>query len=285
MVVRPHILAMAGLAALVFGWLFATRFLWVVVPLVVADWFVVNLLNRVVDLDEDARNDVPGTALMARYRVVATAGTALFGLAVLGAGHLVLPEATGLRVVFHAIGAAYNYKVIPWPGGRTRFKEMYLLKNASSTGLFIISVILVPLMASGHAGEAVAWSRAAWLVAFFFPLEMTYEVLFDLRDVKGDAEVGVPTLPVVHGVRGAYLFCAAALCLSALVPLVGYAVGPLRVREAVLAAGAVQQGVALWLVHRRGATGPRVVNVTYMGAAQLASYCLWVGAGLPVFDA
>jgi 4-hydroxybenzoate polyprenyltransferase len=282
MLVRPHILAMASLAALVFGWLFSGRFLPVLPALVAADWFVVNLLNRAVDINEDARNGVPGTVFLRRHGQAVSVATALFGVVVLGVGHLALPSVTPLRLVFHAIGVAYNYRVLPWPGGRTRFKEIYALKNLSSGILFVISVILVPLV--GTDGDALAVQRAAWLGAFFLPLELTYEVLFDLRDVEGDKQEGVPTFPVIHGEGWAYGLCTALLAVSAVVPLVGYAVGPLRVRDAVLAAGALQQAAALAYVWRRGASGTRVVNVTYMGAAQLASFWIWVAAGLPVFD-
>ncbi|MBI5496875.1 MAG: UbiA family prenyltransferase [Deltaproteobacteria bacterium] len=285
MVTRPHILAIAGFASLVFGWLFDGAFHPLFPALVAADWFVVNLLNRVVDLPEDARNGVPGTAFLARHGTAVTVATCAFFAAVLAVGHLLLPAATPLRVAFHVIGFAYNYRVIPWPGGRTRFKQMYALKNTSSALLFVLSVILLPLYGSGHAEDALAWERAGWLIAFFFPLELTYEVLYDLRDVDGDRAERIPTFPVVHGERWAYAVCFLAVTWSMLVPVVGHLAGPLRLREAVLAAGALQQFMVFLWIRRVGPTGPRVVNVTYLGASQLASYCAWVAVGLPVFDA
>ena len=129
----------------------------------------------------------------------------------------------------------------------------------------------------------MAWSRALWLAVFFFPLELTYEVLYDLRDIKGDALEKVPTFPVIHGEAWSYRFCFTAIGISVVTPLLGYAVGPLRIREAVLCAGALQQALVFAYVRRHGATGPRVVNVTWLGAAQLASYCVWIAVGLPVF--
>ncbi|MEW5852120.1 MAG: UbiA family prenyltransferase [Myxococcota bacterium] len=285
MVVRPHILAMASLASLVFGWLFMERFHPVIPFLVAGDWFVVNLLNRVVDLKEDARNGVPGTAFLSAHMVAVTVATALFWAAVMLAGHLLLPEATPVRLVFHAIGLAYNYKVIPWKGGLTRFKEMYALKNVSSAVLFVLSVILMPLLASGHTSDPVVLTRAALFVLFFFPLELTYEVLFDLRDIDGDKVEGIPTFPVVHGEAWAYRFCFLAIAVSFLTPLLGYFLGPLRIRDAALFAGAVQQALVFQHVRRVGPTGPRVVNVTWLGAAQLASFCIYVALGFPVFDA
>ncbi len=285
MVVRPHILSIAAAACLVFGWLFDGTFHWGFALLAAADWFVVNLLNRVVDLPEDARNGVPGTAFLSRHGTLVTWGTFGFLGLVMFLGHLAVPEVTLLRALFHAIGLAYNYRLIPWPGGRTRFKEMYALKNTSSGALFVLSVILLPLFGSGAVNDPVMVQRAVWLTVFFFPLELTYEVLYDLRDVDGDREEHIPTFPVVHGARWAYLFCAAAIAVSMVTPLLGYVVGPLRIREMVLFMGALQQALVFLYVRRTGPTGKRVVNVTYLGAGQLASYVAWVLLGLPVFDA
>ena len=284
MVVRPHILAIAGMASLVFGWIFSGSFHPIFPVLVACDWFVVNLLNRAVDLPEDARNGVPGTAFLARHGGAVTAGSFAFLVAILALGHAWLPSATGLRFAFHALGLAYNYRLVPWPGGRTRFKEMYALKNTSSAMLFVLSVILLPLFATGAVEDPVMVRRAAWLAVFFFPLELTYEVLFDLRDVDGDRAEHIPTFPVVHGEAWAWRFCHAAIAVSFVAPLLGWALGPLRVRDAVLCIGAVQQFAVFVHARRRGPTGARVVNITWLGAAQLASYCLWIAAGLPVFD-
>lgn len=285
MVVRPHILAMACLTSVVFGWLFSNTFMWGVAALVAADWFVVNLLNRVVDLAEDAHNGVPGTAFLARHGRVVTAVTFLFLLAAVVGGHVLYPALTPWRCVFHVIGLAYNYKLIPWPGGLTRFKEMYGLKNTSSAALFVISDLVLPLVHSGQAADPLTVQRALMLLWFFFPLELTYEILFDLRDVDGDRRERVPTFPAVHGAARAWRICAALLALSAVAPLVAYLVGVFRIRDAVLALGVVQQALLLRWAWRNGPTGARVVNVTWMGAAQLASYVVWVVAGLPVFDA
>ena len=285
MVVRPHILAIAGMASLVFGWLFSQQFHPLFPLLAAGDWFVVNLLNRAVDLPEDARNGVPGTAFLSRHGGAVTAGSFAFLLGILWLGHLWLPQVTLIRVLFHAVGLAYNYRVIPRRGGRTRFKEMYALKNTSSALLFVLSVILLPLVATGASANPVMVERAAWLTVFFFPLELTYEVLYDLRDVDGDRQENIPTFPVAHGEPWAWRFCHLAIALSFVAPVLGFLVGPLRVRDAVLSIGAIQQALVFLYVRRKGPTGPRVVNVTYLGALQLASYCAWIALGLPVFGA
>ena len=53
------------------------------------------------------------------------------------------------------------------------------------------------------------------LIGFFLPLEITYEILYDLRDVNGDRALEVPTFPVVHGVAWSHRAIDLLLVLSA----------------------------------------------------------------------
>ena len=50
---RLHIVAIAALGTFTFGWLFTGRHLPQLAAITAFDWFLVNLLNRVVDLPED----------------------------------------------------------------------------------------------------------------------------------------------------------------------------------------------------------------------------------------
>ncbi len=58
---RLHILAIAALGTFTFGWLFTGHHPWLLAGVTAFDWFLVNLLNRVVDLAEDAQNALVGT--------------------------------------------------------------------------------------------------------------------------------------------------------------------------------------------------------------------------------
>ncbi|MHB8878294.1 MAG: UbiA family prenyltransferase, partial [Myxococcaceae bacterium] len=194
-------------------------------------------------------------------------------------GWFVFPAATPWRVAFQAIGLAYNYRLIPWPGGRTRFKEMYFLKNFSSGVLFILSTMMVPLSLSG-AHPPIAY--LAVLIGFFLPLELTYEIAYDLRDVKGDLELKVPTFPVVHGVAASRQILRALLGLSAASLLAGAALGVIALKELVLIGGVVQQALYLELRLVKEPTSERCVFVTYLGAGQILSYLVWIAVGLPV---
>lgn len=275
---RLHIIAIATLAALTFGWLMSGRHLWAVMAFGAVDWFVVNLMNRVADLDEDRLNGIPGTEVVAsrgRWLELGCAGLALASLAI---GHLIAPGLTPWRVAFTLIGLAYNYRVIPWPGGRTRFKEMYFWKNTSSAGLFVISTLAYPVVLAG--GEPDPW-LVGTLLAFFFPLEITYEIIYDLRDVQGDAQLRVPTYPVVHGVQASHRIIWVLIGLSALGLLVPAGLGRIGLAEVALIGGPIQQALYFGTRIRHQATAERCIFLTWLGAAQIASYHLWIFAGLP----
>lgn len=280
---RPHIVAIAALGTLVFGWLFTGTWCIALASIVGLDWFLVNLVNRVVDRDEDAVNRVAGTGFAARHRRVLTAGS----LALLAASFVVVqvvePSIWPLRVAYHLLGFAYNFPLIPVRAGRRiRLKRVYLVKNVASATGFLLTVFGYPLLARA-ADVAVEWSTVTTLAAFFFCSELAYEVLYDLRDVAGDRAAGVPTFPVVHGERVGRAIVVGLLGASALSLAVGHAVGVLEWRAFVLIAGpAVQGGAFRRMVRRGGVTERDCVRLTWIGAGLLLAYVGWVVAGLPL---
>lgn len=275
---RLHIIAIASLACLTFGWLFTGQRLWAALVLCALDWFIVNLVNRVADLVEDRANGIAGTDFIAAYGKAFEVACAALLVGSLGAVHFVAPELTGWRVAFHAIGLAYNYKLLPAPGGRTRFKELYFFKNVSSGVLFILSTIAYPLALSGAHVEPL---YVALLIGFFLPLEITYEIIYDLRDLDGDRALKVPTFPVVHGVERAHRILYALLAASAASLALGAALGQFHLKEVVLVGGVLQQGLYFRLKLTRGPTREQAIFITWLGAAQILSYQLWIAVGLP----
>lgn len=275
---RLHILAIATFACLVFGWLLTGHWIVFAAVLCCVDWFIVNLVNRVADLAEDRENGIVGTDLVSSHGRRFEVGCAALMLGSLVAVHVVMPWLTVYRVAFHAIGLAYNYKLLPSFQGRTRFKETYFFKNFSSAVLFILSTMAYPLVMSQAPVNAL---YLGLLVAFFLPLEMTYEIIYDLRDVKGDAALKVPTFPVVHGVRASHRIIDAFLVLSAGALISGFLLGVFRLREVVLIAAPIQQAIYFHWKLKHEPTPERCIFITWLGAAQVVSYVLWVHAGLP----
>ena len=277
-VTRMHIIAIACLAALTFGWLMTGQRLWSAVVFCAIDWFIVNFVNRAVDLAEDRVNGIAGTDMVGRHQRLIEAGCLALMLVSLLLGHLVAPVLTPWRVAFSAIGLAYNYRLIPTHSGRTRFKEMYFSKNFSSGVLFLLSTIAYPaILGAAH----VTPGYLAVLVGFFLPLEITYEIIYDLRDIDGDAALNVPTFPVVHGAATSHRMIDGLLLLSAASLILGAALGTIGLKEFVLIGGVIQQTLYFHLRLKQGCTPERCIFVTWLGAAQIASYHVWILAGLP----
>jgi len=299
MIVRYHIVLVAMTACVTFGWLFTGRYLFAVALLCGVDWFVINLLNRITDLAEDEKNAIPGTA-----RVRGAQG-ALFALCLvvlvstLAVTFVWFPGLLLYRVAVQAIGVAYNYRVVPtpawlrWPrpgeaaptGFRfSRFKEMYFFKNFGSAVLFVLTCFAYPLAAVPEA-RSTSFVTVATLVLFFVPYELTFEILYDLRDVDGDTAEGVPTYPVVHGARASTQIIDALLGAAAVVLIIGFFTRHLGVRELLMLVAPLAQLVFYRPRVKRGLTTPDCIWLTHLGTAQLVLFLvgtsIWTRAGLP----
>ena len=278
---RLHIVAIAALGTFTFGWLFTDSYPFLLAEVCALDWFVVNLLNRVVDLAEDRKNRIVGTGFVDRHRRPLTA----LGFGLLGASlvlvHLVVPAITPFRLGYHALGLTYNWPLLP---GRRRIKQLYFFKNTASAVGFMLTVFCYPLAAAGWgAGLApgVSWATVAVTAAFFFLFELSYEVIYDLRDLPGDAAEGVRTYPVVHGERGAVRIIDALIGGSVAIIAAGYALGVVPWRVFIMVVAPVVQHVLYKRFLRRGITSADCVGITWLGAGLLLAYHLWVVAGLP----
>ncbi|MFM7204560.1 MAG: UbiA family prenyltransferase [Myxococcota bacterium] len=278
---RFHIILIAACASLTFSWVFSGQHLYGIPLIVAVDWFLVNLLNRVVDLAEDQTNGVVGTSFVAQHARGLTwlcLGVMFLSFPVVQAFYPMLMET---RLLFHLIGLGYNYRFIPSFKGLTRFKELYFFKNFASGVLFILSGIVYPVMAAG-VWEQVPSGKLWLLMGFFLAMDLTYEILYDLRDLPGDRAEGVPTFPVVHGEKVARAIVVALLGLAAALLLGGYAAHSLAFQEVIMVAAVIQQGLFVALKVPKGLKQTDCVFITYLGAAQLLSYNVWIWLGLPL---
>jgi len=283
-IARYHIMLVAMAATVVFGWIATGDRPWAVTLVVTVDWFLINLMNRITDIDEDLRNGIPGTERVARRKGALTVFSVALMLSSFAVTHAVWPALTPFRVLVQAIGVAYNYRVVPTPKGLSRFKEMYFFKNFGSSVLFVLTCFVYPLAASGWA-RIVPWSTVVALALFFVPFELTYEILYDMRDLEGDRAEGVPTYPVVHGVDAARRIIDGLLVASAAVLLVAFFARVVGVRELLMAAAPIVQVAFYRPRYRRGLTSRDCIVLTHLGTAQLALFiagtALWSRAGLP----
>ena len=265
------------LAALVFGWLFDGAFHAGPPLLVGLDWFLLNLWNRLADIPEDRRNGVAGAGFAAAHRVALGWGALAAYVISLPLSALYGWPLAAFRLLFQAGGYAYSFRPTRLP----RLKEVYLVKNFVSGVLFLISVFGYPLLANGSA-RSPSFLEVAWLMAFFLPLEITYELLYDLRDVSGDRAEGIKTVAVVKGEQGTRRLIGWLLAASAAALVVGFATRALAFAELVMVAAPLQQWILVRGPLRQGVTQRGAVFATWLGASQLASFAVWVAAGLPL---
>jgi len=275
---RLHIVAIAALGCFTFGWLFTGHYPWLVTAICALDWFLVNLLNRVVDLAEDTTNNITGTDFVARHRrAILFGGFALLGFSLVVAtpfAPMVLP----FRIAYHLLGFAYNWRLF---GGR-RLKQLYFWKNSASAMGFMLTVFCYPLAwARAQLWYGIGWGTVAATAAYFFLFELSYEIIYDLRDAPGDAEAGVRTYPVVHGAATAARLID-ALCIASLVILAAaYLAHVVPWRIAILGVGPLLQIFIYKRFVKRGITSRDCINLTWIGAGLLLAYHGWVLAGLP----
>jgi 4-hydroxybenzoate polyprenyltransferase len=286
-ITRFHILLIGAVAAIVFGWLMTGRYLWAAGGLAGLDWFLIILMNRVTDIDEDRQNGIRGTERVARRRTAITLGSFALLVGSIAATHLVWPSVTPWRIAVQAIGLAYNYRLVPTPRGWSRFKEIYFFKNFGSSVLFVLTCFVYPLAIAADDGVArtLAAAPIVALVLFFIPFELTYEILYDLRDLEGDRALGVPTYPVVHGPRRARQIIDALLAGASAVLLAAVLAGWLGLRELLMLVAPAVQLVLYRRWWARGLTPRDCIVLTHVGTAQLALFlvgtAVWQAAGLP----
>jgi 4-hydroxybenzoate polyprenyltransferase len=278
---RLHIVAIGALGALTFGWVFFGVRMPLVCGVAALDWFLVNLLNRVVDVPEDRANGIVGTDFVARNR----RALVIFGFALLGASlaivQLAAPMLTPFRIAFHALGFAYNWPLLP---GRRRIKQLYFWKNTASACGFVLTVFAYPLAIGRSLGMTPRESTLGIVltVAFFVLFELSYEVLYDLRDAPGDRAAGVATYPVVHGEQIAMRIVDGLVLVSIAIAIGGYALGAIPWRVVAMVAAPLFQVVYYKRITRhRVISAKDCIRLTWIGAAMLALYNTWAAVGLP----
>jgi 4-hydroxybenzoate polyprenyltransferase len=278
---RFHIVAIAALGTLTMGWLFTGQHLYGIAAISALDWFIVNLLNRVVDINEDLQNGIRGTDFVLRKKRALTivGGTLLVGSLIWTA--FALPALTVWRILYHALGLVYNWRLLP---GRHRLKELYFFKNTASAVGFLITVFAYPLAVIPWGDALPAGISPATLVVtatFFFLFELSYEAIYDLRDAPGDAQAGVMSYAVVHGQAFAVRLIDRLLVVSMLILAGGFVLGVVPWRIFVMITAPALQIVFYKRALRRGITSGDCIALTWLGAGLLLVYQVWIALDLP----
>lgn len=272
---RLHIVAIAAMGTLTFSWVFFRLRPWELALICGFDWFIVNLLNRVVDLKEDKKNKIVGTGFVEGNRRSITAlGLLALILSFVGTS-LFLPGLTPWRLAYHFLGLIYNWPLIP---GIKRLKELYFFKNTASACGFLITVFAYPL--ATYSAEVfapgVTVETVIWAISFFFLFELSYEVIYDLRDQEGDRLAKAKTYPVVHGEKIALRIVDGLIAASMLAMSLGYALGHIPWALFVMIAAPAMQFFIYKRCHRRGLTAFDCIAITWFGVTLLTVYHIWI---------
>lgn len=275
---RLHIVLIAALGTLTYGWLMTGRQVLDLALLAGLDWLILDLGNKLSDLPEDEINSPAEAALVrAHARLIATSLIVLFAGSLAWTG-LSRPRLVPARLLFQAGGLCYNFRLLP---GRRRLKQLYLVKNASAACLFLITVVGYPTLAlSGELRVSAAWVAA--MSAFFFFFEMSFEVVYDFKDLAGDRAQGVPTYPALHGERTGRRVFDLFVLLAAAILFGSYLAGIVGFPELIMLLAPAVQAASFEPFRRRGYRARDTVLVTHLGSLQLLVFNLYVLSGLPV---
>ena len=151
--------------------------------------------NKSVDLEEDKINQPEKAAFQLKYgRPLYWAGILAYLLA------LSLALWQGLDLFLATlfpliIGLAYSIKFLPEGFRFRRFKDMPFLKNICIGFTLGFILVIIPVVSEG-----LSLSWPVYLAfAFVFLRLIVNTVNFDVRDMKGDKEADVLTVPVLFG--------------------------------------------------------------------------------------
>jgi len=184
-------------------------------------------LNRKTDQAEDALNHERRFSFTSRFERPLFA--AALGAYALAAGFALISGALfacGIVMIPLICGVLYSVPIFPQGAKVRRLKEIPLVKNILVSLAWGATFAMVPVTLSGQSPDLNT------LLVFLFIFFWTFiaSVLPDIRDMKGDAQVGVVTIPVLLGVT------RSRILLTTINIVAGTAILALAVRTQSLAA-------------------------------------------------
>jgi len=157
--------------------------------------YSVYSLNRLTDQEEDAVNAPERSVFVEGNERFLLAAAAVSYIAALVLGWLESPFAA-LILLFPIIsGIAYSKNIFS-AVGIPRLKDIFLVKSLIVASSWAVCAAFLPVLyLSGN------FIKLGFIFPFFFIKMFINTVLFDVRDVEGDALNGVRTIPVVIGIK------------------------------------------------------------------------------------
>ncbi|WP_440766346.1 UbiA family prenyltransferase [Natronorubrum sp. DTA7] len=188
----------------------------VVVGLVV---FAVYTNDRLADVDTDAVSNPGQAGFVRRHRgALYVLASIAYGLAV-ALSVLGGPVALAITLLPGVLWVCYATDWIPETGMHVRrLKDVFLVNTIVVALAWAVTLTFLPL---AFADGAVTMS-ALFVFAYFFLRVFTNTEIPNVRDVEGDRDIGVLTIPVVFGVDRTRRILAGIDCCTA--GLVAFAV-------------------------------------------------------------
>lgn len=187
--------------------------------------FSVYSLNKLTDIKEDAVNTPERLRfLKGRERLVLAYSLGAYLLSGIIA-FFDNPWGIPIILIPIAANAVYGSKLIP---GIPRLKDIPVVKNLFVALSWALVCVLLPAI---HMSET-AYIPVALIIYFMVVKDFVNTTLFDVRDIKGDKENGIRTIPVLLGQKRTIAVLIAAN--STLIPWLALVSGAIRPFAALL---------------------------------------------------
>jgi len=168
-----------------------------------------------------------------------------------------------------SLGFFYSTPLLPGKSPK-RIKDIFLFKNLSSGIGWSIGVVLYPALRSGYEPD----SKLLLACLYMFLSATTYEIVWDMRDIRGDREAGVGTLPVVLGLPATKGIVLGLQALAVLLIAAGLISGSLRMIWIFMALHSL---MLVWTAFYLGGKLPSSRMLTQMMVIATIFFSLLVG--------
>ncbi|HEX7445440.1 MAG TPA: UbiA family prenyltransferase, partial [Methanothrix sp.] len=196
--------------------------------------FSVYSLNKLTDRKEDAINFPERLGFLAgRTRLILVYSLTAYGLSVL---LIAREKPIWIPVIFIPLlaNALYSSRLIP---GLPRLKDIPFMKNLVVAVSWALVCALIPAAYS----ECLDW-RVILIIYFMIQKMLINTILYDVRDMAGDRENGIRTVPCLLGIRKNRLVLL--VMNTTLLPLLAVAEGASR----LLMTGMILYGY-IYIIH------------------------------------
>jgi len=153
--------------------------------------FAIYNTNKLTDVKEDFLNLPSRAHFVHQYRRYLLCATIASFFLAFFLSFLKSPFALAVVLYPCLIGVLYSVKIKNF-----RIKDLLLIKNITVTSTWVISLTLLPLAVSPQEPFLILL-----IASFIFVIAFVNTFLFDVRDVSGDSDANVKTLPACFGIK------------------------------------------------------------------------------------